>query len=90
MSIVLAIGLVPDGGATWHLVHTLGRKRAYEIIATGEKLKAQKCLDWGLCNRVVPADKLLELTQEWARELAVWYRYHMRLQLQHTVLTTSL
>ena len=65
-----AIGLVPDGGATWHLVHTLGRKRAYEIIATGEKLKAQKCLDWGLCNRVVPADKLLELTQEWARELA--------------------
>jgi 2-(1,2-epoxy-1,2-dihydrophenyl)acetyl-CoA isomerase len=65
-----AIGLVPDGGVTWHLVNTLGRKRAYEIIATGEKLKAHKCLEWGLCNRVVPADTLLEATLEWAQEMA--------------------
>lgn len=65
-----AIGLVPDGGATWHLAQTLGRKRAYEVIATGEKLQAQKCLDWGLCNRVVPAEKLLESTLEWAEVLA--------------------
>jgi 2-(1,2-epoxy-1,2-dihydrophenyl)acetyl-CoA isomerase len=65
-----AISLVPDGGATWHLVRTLGRKRAYEIIVTGEKVPAQKCLDWGLCNRVVPADTLLEETLSWAREIA--------------------
>lgn len=65
-----AIGLVPDGGATWHLVRTLGRKRAYEVIVTGEKLRAEKCLEWGLCNRVVPADKLLEETIAWAQEIA--------------------
>lgn len=65
-----AIGLVPDGGATWHLVQTLGRKRAYEVIATGEKLSAQKCLDWGLCNRVVATDALLDETLQWAQELA--------------------
>lgn len=65
-----AIGLVPDGGATWHLVRTIGRKRAYEIIATGEKLNAQKCLEWGLCNRVVPAGALLDETLAWAHELA--------------------
>ena len=65
-----AIGLVPDGGATWHLVRTLGRKRAYEVIVTGEKIRADKCLQWGLCNRVVPADKLLEETLAWAREIA--------------------
>lgn len=65
-----AIGLVPDGGATWHLVRTLGRKRAYEVIVTGEKLSAQKCLEWGLCNRVVPADTLLEDTLAWANEIA--------------------
>ena len=33
-------------------------------------MKAQKCLEWGLCNRVVPAEKLLESTLEWAQELA--------------------
>ncbi len=65
-----AISLVPDGGATWHLVRTLGRKRAYEVIVTGEKLRADKCLQWGLCNRVVPADKLLEETLAWATEIA--------------------
>jgi len=65
-----AIGLVPDGGATWHLVHTLGRKRAYELIVSGEKLKAQKCLDLGLCNRVVPPQSLLDETMTWALELA--------------------
>lgn len=65
-----AIGLVPDGGATWHLTRTLGRKRAYEIIATGEKIDARKCLDWGLCNRVVPADRLLDETRAFAHSLA--------------------
>ena len=65
-----AIGLIPDGGATWHLVRLLGRKRAYELIATGEKLPAERCLEWGLCNRVVPADRLLDETKRWAAELA--------------------
>jgi 2-(1,2-epoxy-1,2-dihydrophenyl)acetyl-CoA isomerase len=31
------IGLIPDGGATWHLARSLGRKRAYEFIVSGEK-----------------------------------------------------
>lgn len=65
-----AISLIPDGGATWHLARTLGRKRAYEVIVTGEKISAEKCLDWGLCNRVVPADALMSETIAWAQELA--------------------
>lgn len=65
-----AIGLVPDGGATWHLVRTLGRKRAYEVIVTGEKIRAEKCLQWGLCNRVVPAARLIDETLAWAGEIA--------------------
>ncbi len=66
-----AIGLVPDGGATWHLTNTVGRKRAYELIATGEKLSADRCLEMGLCNRVVRSDRLLQETQKWAEELAL-------------------
>ncbi|MBA6412599.1 enoyl-CoA hydratase/isomerase family protein [Parahaliea sp. F7430] len=65
-----AIGLVPDGGATWHLARTIGRKRAYEMIVTGEKLRAERCLELGLCNRVVPSDELLSATMDWAKELA--------------------
>ncbi len=65
-----AIGLVPDGGATWHLGRTLGRKRAYELMVSGEKLRADRCLELGLCNRVVPAAELLETSLAWATELA--------------------
>jgi 2-(1,2-epoxy-1,2-dihydrophenyl)acetyl-CoA isomerase len=65
-----AIGLVPDGGATWHLARTLGRQRAYEVIVSGEKIRAQKCLDWGLCNRIVPVAELMDQALAWAGELA--------------------
>jgi 2-(1,2-epoxy-1,2-dihydrophenyl)acetyl-CoA isomerase len=65
-----AIGLIPDGGATWHLARAIGRKRAYELMVTGEKLSAARCLALGLCNRVVPADQLMEETRAWALEIA--------------------
>ncbi len=65
-----AISLIPDGGATWHLARTVGRKRAYELMVLGEKLRASKCLEYGLCNRVVPADKLMEEAKALAAQLA--------------------
>ena len=65
-----AIGLIPDGGATWHLARTVGRKRAFELIAGGEKLAAARCQEWGLCNRVVAADALVDEAVAWAEELA--------------------
>jgi 2-(1,2-epoxy-1,2-dihydrophenyl)acetyl-CoA isomerase len=66
----VAIGLIPDGGATWHLLNELGRKRAFELIADGEKLPAKRCLDLGLCNRVVADDAVLAEAQQWAASLA--------------------
>lgn len=65
-----AIGLVPDGGATWQLARALGRKKAYELIATGEKLKADDAEALGLCNRVVPGGELVEKAIIWAEEIA--------------------
>ena len=51
-------------------MRTLGRHRAYEVIVSGEKIRAQKCLDWGLCNRVVPEGELMAQALAWAEELA--------------------
>jgi enoyl-CoA hydratase/carnithine racemase len=36
----------------------VGRKRALELLLTGEPIDALTALDWGLVNRVVPADEL--------------------------------
>lgn len=64
------IGLIPDGGANWMLPRELGYKRAFQIAIENERVPAARCLELGLCNRVVPAEKLLEEAQAWARELA--------------------
>ena len=36
----------------------VGRKRALELLLTGEPISAQTALEWGLVNRVVPAERL--------------------------------
>ena len=64
------IALVPDGGASWQLLHALGRRRAFEVISLGQRLSAEECLKAGLANRIAPAADLLTCAQSWAEELA--------------------
>ena len=40
------------------VVRNVGRKRAMEMLLTGESINAQTALAWGLVNRVVPAGGL--------------------------------
>lgn len=64
------IGLIPDAGATWFLTRLVGYGRAYEIAAEGRRIPAERCLELGLANRVVPADDLLDEALAWAVHLA--------------------
>jgi 2-(1,2-epoxy-1,2-dihydrophenyl)acetyl-CoA isomerase len=64
------IGLVPDAGATWFLVRQLGYGRAFEFAAEGDRLSANRCLDLGLANRVVPAQTLADVSLAWALKMA--------------------
>src|SRR5690349_13524701 len=41
----------------------IGRKRALEMLLTGEPIDAQTAADWGLVNRVVPPEQLMEEAQ---------------------------
>lgn len=65
-----AAGLSPDGGSTAMLPKIVGLKRAKELILTNRKLTATEALDWGLVNKVVPADELLQEAQSLASRLA--------------------
>lgn len=40
----------------------IGRKRALEMLLTGDTIDPQTALDWGLVNRVVPPEQLEEET----------------------------
>jgi 2-(1,2-epoxy-1,2-dihydrophenyl)acetyl-CoA isomerase len=63
------IGLVPDGGMTWLLTERVGHRRAFEIAVSGDRVPAARCLEWGLCNRVVADDRVLNDAIEWAEQL---------------------
>jgi enoyl-CoA hydratase/carnithine racemase len=42
----------------------IGRKRALEMLMTGDPIDARTAYEWGLVNRVVPAERLLEESQK--------------------------
>lgn len=64
------IALVPDGGNCWYLLQKMGYQRAFELIATGGRISAQECLDFGIANRVVPLAQLDAETREMAERMA--------------------
>ncbi|MDZ4867020.1 MAG: enoyl-CoA hydratase/isomerase [Alphaproteobacteria bacterium] len=64
------IGLVPDGGSTWLLPRLVGLARAKELSLMGEKLSAERALEWGLINRVYDDASLMPEAMKLAEELA--------------------
>jgi enoyl-CoA hydratase/carnithine racemase len=51
------------------LSRNISRKRAAEMLFTGEFIEAPIALDWGLVNRVAPPDQLMESARELANNL---------------------
>src|SRR6202795_2282323 len=64
------IGLVPDCGSTWLLPRLIGKARSVELSLMGERLPAEKALEWGLVNRVYDDALLIDETMKLAHELA--------------------
>jgi enoyl-CoA hydratase/carnithine racemase len=51
------------------LSRTIGRKRALQMLLTGDTIDAATAADWGLVNIVVPAAKLADETTALARKI---------------------
>jgi len=64
------ISLVPDGGLNWLLVHQLGYRRAFQLSIESQRITAEQCVELGLANKAVPAEKLLEEAIAWAKAIA--------------------
>jgi enoyl-CoA hydratase/carnithine racemase len=63
------VGLFCMGPAV-PLSRSLGRKRCMEMVLTGDMIDARDAEQWGLVNKVVPADQLEEETMVLANKLA--------------------
>ncbi len=64
------LGIIPGGGATQLLPRLIGAARAKELFFTGETFDAERALQLGLVNRVVPAAKLMEEVMNLAAGIA--------------------
>jgi enoyl-CoA hydratase/carnithine racemase len=52
------------------LPRLVGANRAREVSFTGEPLKAERAQEWGLVNRVVPHDSLLQEAEKLAHRIS--------------------
>jgi 2-(1,2-epoxy-1,2-dihydrophenyl)acetyl-CoA isomerase len=64
------IGLMPDGGSTLFVPAAVGKARAFQMALLGERVPAEQALDWGLVNRVVADDRLMDEAVKLAERLA--------------------
>jgi enoyl-CoA hydratase/carnithine racemase len=63
-------GLSLDFGGTWLLPRLVGLHRAKELAFFADVVPADEALRIGIVNRVVPADELDALVDEWSHRLA--------------------
>jgi 2-(1,2-epoxy-1,2-dihydrophenyl)acetyl-CoA isomerase len=64
------IGLMPDGGSTLFVPAAVGKARAFQMALLGERVPAELALEWGLVNRVLPDDRLMDEATRLAEQLA--------------------
>jgi enoyl-CoA hydratase/carnithine racemase len=76
------IGSVPGDGINVCFQELLGTKRAAYALLTGEAIDAQKALELGMVNEVVPRDKLIERAYELADQIMTQPRTTRRMTTQ--------
>lgn len=66
-----AVFQTPGGAGGWFCTtpmvsvsRSIGRKRALEMLFTGDRIDAATAAEWGLVNRVVPAERLRAETED--------------------------
>lgn len=65
-----ALGLSPDGGASWLLPRLIGLRRAQELCLTNRRVDAEEAAAIGLITRTVPAGTLAAQAMDLAQGMA--------------------
>ena len=66
----MPLGIVPDAGALQRLPRRIPQNIAMEMFLLGRRMTASEAAHYGLVNKVVPKDQLLDAAREWAAAIA--------------------
>src|SRR5882724_6237685 len=58
------LGLIPGYGGTQRLTQVVGRNRAMELLMSGNMITAKEAMEYGMVNKVVTQEELLQKTKE--------------------------
>lgn len=63
------LGIIPDSGGVLRLPRALPRHIANEMLLTGRRMSATQAQGWGLVNRVVPSELLMQEAEIMATQI---------------------
>lgn len=66
----VTLGLIPGYGGTQRLPQLVGKGNAAQMIFSAEMITAQRALEIGLVNEVLPQEELLQRAQKIAQKIA--------------------
>lgn len=66
----MKLGIIPGDGGSWLLPRNIGYSRAAEMLFTARSIDAETADRWGLVNRVVAHETLMEEAMATARQIA--------------------
>ena len=78
----VGLGLIPGYGGTQRLPRIVGRGRALEMILTGDPITAETAFSFGLANRVVPPEAVVEEARKLATAILAKGPVALRLALE--------
>ena len=66
----MPLGIVPDAGALQRLPRRIPHNIAMEMFLLGRRMGAPEAAHYGLVNKVVPKESLMDAAREWAASIA--------------------
>jgi len=66
----MPLGIVPDAGALQRLPRRIPHNIAMEMFLLGRRMTATEAAHYGLVNKVVPKEGLMDAAREWAASIA--------------------
>jgi enoyl-CoA hydratase len=64
------LGVMPGAGGTQRLTKLMGKMKALEWLLSGDRMSAEEAFRYGVINRIVARELLMEETIRYARKLA--------------------
>ncbi|QFT89235.1 putative enoyl-CoA hydratase echA8 [Bacillus sp. THAF10] len=66
----ISLGVMPGAGGTQRLTKLMGKSKAMEWLLTGDRMTAKEALHYGVINRVIANELLMEETVKFANKIA--------------------